>query len=221
MWWISWSVKILHLIYPSELKYCNLAYFSKMSEENIHTSSPFHYYACAFPPLYYPVISSQPAAALSPLILTLPLKHKTFCIRIFPFCNRGRTRPTESNSKSKSTITYTENVNANAKLFNSGVDLKAYLKLLGETLQVVLVELHNVFNEMLNGDGFHVICRGKHTTVLSKGLVQMLQLHKFLKMPTLCYCYCYVYQCAALFGLILNEERGKNRKAYVWYFELL
>lgn len=37
--------------------------------------------------------------------------------------------------------------------------LKVYLKLLRETLQVILVKLHDVFNKVLNGDGIHVICR--------------------------------------------------------------
>lgn len=39
-----------------------------------------------------------------------------------------------------------------------------YLKLLRETLHVVLVELHDVFNEVLNWDGLHVVCRRKHRT---------------------------------------------------------
>lgn len=34
-----------------------------------------------------------------------------------------------------------------------------YLKLLRERLQVVLVEFHNVFDEVLDGHGVHVICR--------------------------------------------------------------
>ena len=44
---------------------------------------------------------------------------------------------------------------------------KVYLKLLRKTLQVVLVELHDVFNKQLNGDGLHVICR-KKTEPLAK-----------------------------------------------------
>lgn len=39
-----------------------------------------------------------------------------------------------------------------------------YLELLGEPLQVVLVQLHNVFDEVLDGDGVHVICRRKRRT---------------------------------------------------------
>lgn len=37
-----------------------------------------------------------------------------------------------------------------------------YLKLLRETLQVVLVEFHNVFDEVLDGHRIHVICRRTH-----------------------------------------------------------
>lgn len=40
-----------------------------------------------------------------------------------------------------------------------------HLKLLGETLQVVLVELHDVFDEVLHRDGLHVVCKRKQRTL--------------------------------------------------------
>lgn len=40
-----------------------------------------------------------------------------------------------------------------------------YLKVLRKTLQVVLVQLHDVFDELLDGDGVHVVCR---TNTVSK-----------------------------------------------------
>lgn len=33
-----------------------------------------------------------------------------------------------------------------------------HLKLLGKTLQVVLVQLHHVFDKLLHWNGLHVIC---------------------------------------------------------------
>lgn len=40
-----------------------------------------------------------------------------------------------------------------------------HLKLLGETLHVVLVELHDVFDEVLHRDGLHVVCKRKQCTL--------------------------------------------------------
>lgn len=45
-------------------------------------------------------------------------------------------------------------------VISTAVALK-YLELLGETLHVVLVELHDVFDEVLHRDGLHVICKRK------------------------------------------------------------
>lgn len=56
------------------------------------------------------------------------------------------------------------------------MELKAYLKLLGETLQVVLVELHDVFNKVFNRDGLHVICR-RNTEQLAKVPTGVCEVH--------------------------------------------
>lgn len=63
-----------------------------------------------------------------------------------------------SNEKAPFVI-YIAKVNDASKGISFEVALNVYLKLLRETLQVVLVELHDVFNKVLNGDGLHVICR--------------------------------------------------------------
>lgn len=41
-----------------------------------------------------------------------------------------------------------------------------HLELLGETLHVVLVELHDVFDEVLHGNGLHVVCKRKQPVSL-------------------------------------------------------
>ena len=38
---------------------------------------------------------------------------------------------------------------------------KAYLKILGEPVLVIRIELTNVFNKLFDRNGFHVICRNK------------------------------------------------------------
>lgn len=58
-------------------------------------------------------------------------------------------------------------VNNASKQILTLVMLNVYLKLLRETLQVVLVELHDVFNKVLDGDGLHIICR-RNTEQLAK-----------------------------------------------------
>lgn len=40
-----------------------------------------------------------------------------------------------------------------------------HLKLLREALHVVLVELHDVFDEVLHRDGLHVVCKRKQPTL--------------------------------------------------------
>ena len=42
---------------------------------------------------------------------------------------------------------------------------RLYLKLLGEALQVVRVELHDMFHKLLYWDGIHVICGRKHISI--------------------------------------------------------
>lgn len=38
---------------------------------------------------------------------------------------------------------------------------KAYLKILGEPVLVIRIELTDVFNKLFDRNGFHVICRNK------------------------------------------------------------
>lgn len=39
--------------------------------------------------------------------------------------------------------------------------LKTYLEFLSEALHVVFVQLHDVFDKLLDGNGLHIICRRK------------------------------------------------------------
>lgn len=51
------------------------------------------------------------------------------------------------------------------KIRRSFVDMnfsfETYLKILGEAMLVIRIELTNVFNKLFDRNGFHVICRNK------------------------------------------------------------
>lgn len=70
---------------------------------------------------------------------------------------------TTAGGRAKAAAQLLGSAHASTRVFTNNRDWM-YLELLGEPLQVVLVQLHNVFDEVLDGDGVHVICRRKQRT---------------------------------------------------------
>ena len=77
----------------------------------------------------------------------------------------------------KTTISYTAKIYKASKQIIIQVALKVYLKLLRKTLQVVLVEIHDVFNKLLNWNGLHVICREETRPGLNSGSTGAVNRH--------------------------------------------